>query len=104
MNSSGRELAADPYLEPAFAASNRLRRAVWHFVYVVFFRLSPRPFHAWRIFLLRIFGARLGENCRIYPKSRIWAPWNLSCGDVVDVADDAILYNPSSIDIGSHAI
>lgn len=98
----GQEL--DPYLRPAFPVSNRARRAIWHLVYAVLFRFSPRPLHRWRAFLLRRFGARMGRDCRIYPKARIWAPWNLICGDVVAVADGAIIYNPSAIEIGSHAI
>ena len=94
----------DPYLQPAFGVSNRVRRAIWDITYGLLFRFSPRPLHRWRAFLLRRFGARIGSNCRIYPKSRIWAPWNLTCGDVVAIADGAIVYNPSPIEIGSHAI
>ena len=39
-----------------------------------FYRPSPRPFHFWRAFLLRCFGAKLGPHCHFYPKSRVWAP------------------------------
>lgn len=94
--------STDPYLVPAFPLNNRLLRAVWGFVYVVFFRPSPRPFHAWRAFLLRCFGARLGKNCHVYGRARIWAPWNLVCADAVAIADEAIIYNPSTITLGSH--
>jgi putative colanic acid biosynthesis acetyltransferase WcaF len=94
----------DPYLIPAFPFSNRLRRAFWGFVYVLFFRPSPRPLHWWRAFLLRCFGAKLGPNTHICPKARIWAPWNLVCADQATIADEAIVYNPERIELGSHAI
>jgi len=94
----------DPYLLPAFSFSNKLLRALWGFVYVVFFRISPRPLHAWRAFLLRCFGAKLGKNCHIYSHARIWAPWNLTCHDLATIADEAIVYNPARITLGSHAI
>jgi putative colanic acid biosynthesis acetyltransferase WcaF len=94
----------DPYQVPAFTASNRLIRFVWGIVYACLFRPSPRPFHPWRSFLLRCFGARLGQNCHIYPKARIWSPGNLTCHDVVAIADDAVIYNPAPITLGSHAI
>lgn len=94
----------DPYLVPAFSLSNRLRRAVWGIAYAVLFRLSPRPFHAWRAFLLRCFGSTLGPNVHIYPKATIWAPWNLTCSDGATIADEAIIYNPERITLGSHAI
>jgi putative colanic acid biosynthesis acetyltransferase WcaF len=96
--------SADPYLVPAFPLSHRLLRALWGFVYVLFFRTSPRPFHRWRAFLLRCFGAKLAPNVHIYPKARIWAPWNLICADQATIADEAIVYNPERIELGSHAI
>jgi putative colanic acid biosynthesis acetyltransferase WcaF len=97
-------VGADAYLVPAFSFSNRALRALWGFIYVVFFRTSPRPFHAWRVFLLRCFGAKLGKNCHIYSRVRIWAPWNLKCDELATIADDAIVYNPALVTLGSHAI
>jgi putative colanic acid biosynthesis acetyltransferase WcaF len=94
----------DPYLKEVFSVGNRFKRFAWWIVYSLLFRPSPRPLHGWRAFLLRCFGAELGKECHIYPKARIWAPWNLVCGDVVAVADEAIIYNPSPITLGSHAI
>jgi len=54
--------------------------------------------------LLRCFGARLGRNCHIYPKCRIWAPWNLRCGDGAAIADEVVVYNPADVSLGVHAI
>lgn len=96
--------SVDPYLIPSFSLSNRLGRAAWALCYALLFRPSPRPFHAWRSFLLRCFGAKLGPHCHIYSKSRIWAPWNLVCADGVTLGDDAEIYNPSLVTMGSHAI
>ncbi len=93
----------DPYLAPAFPLADRIRRALWQIACLLLFRISPRPFHAWRRFVLRSFGASIGRDCHIYPGVRIWAPWNLRCEDVVAIADGAIVYNPSLISIGSHA-
>jgi putative colanic acid biosynthesis acetyltransferase WcaF len=93
----------DPYLKQAFPLGSRFMRFAWGIVYTLLFRPSPRPLHGWRAFLLRCFGAKLGKGCHIYPKARIWAPWNLVCGEVVAVADEAIIYNPSPITLGSHA-
>jgi putative colanic acid biosynthesis acetyltransferase WcaF len=94
----------DPYLVPAFPMKSRLLRGAWGIVYALLFRTSPRPCHRWRAFLLSCFGAKLGENCHIYGKARIWAPWNLVCEDQATVGDDAIIYNPEHISLGSHAI
>jgi putative colanic acid biosynthesis acetyltransferase WcaF len=94
----------DPFLLANTRLTNRLGRALWRVFYTLLFRPSPRPFHAWRALLLRMFGARLGPNCRIYPRAKIWAPWNLECEDVVAIADDAVIYNPAPVQLGSHCI
>jgi putative colanic acid biosynthesis acetyltransferase WcaF len=98
------ETAADPYLRPAFSTRNRVRRVIWNLCRIVLYQTSPRPFHSWRSFLLRSFGATMGPNCHFYPKSKIWAPWNLICADQVTAGDGAEIYNPAPITFGSHAI
>ncbi len=98
------DTAADAYLRPAFSASDRARRLVWNVVHALLYRTSPRPLHAWRAMLLRLFGAKLGPNCHFYPSSKVWAPWNLFCADSVGVGDHAEIYNPAPMRFGSHAI
>jgi len=98
------ETAADPYLRPAFPAGDRARRLLWNLCRAVLYRPSPRPMHAWRAFLLRCFGAKLGPGCHFYPASKVWAPWNLICADQVTAADGAEIYNPAPMRLGSHAI
>jgi len=95
---------ADAYLRPAFSRRIRMKRLAWNVVWTLLYRLSPRPFHGWRSLLLRAFGATMGPHCHFYPKSRVWAPWNLICDDQVTAADGAEIYNPSPISFGSHAI
>lgn len=96
--------AQDPYKISAYPLSNRLRRVIWNFAYLLLFRVSPRPLHAWRSGLLRIFGAKIGPHCHIYPSARIWAPWNLICEDFVAIADEAVIYNHKAVTLKSHAI
>lgn len=96
--------AADPYLRPAFSSGNRLRRLVWTICWAVLYRMSPKPLHFWRSFLLRSFGASMGPGCHFYPGSKVWAPWNLICADQVTAANGAEIYNPARVTFGSHAI
>lgn len=98
------ETATDPYLRPAFSAGTRIKRTLWNICWAVLYRISPRPFHAWRSFLLRCFGANMGANCHFYPKSKVWAPWNLICADQVTAGDGAEIYNPAPVKFGSHVI
>jgi putative colanic acid biosynthesis acetyltransferase WcaF len=98
------ETAADPYLRPAFSLRDRLRRLNWNLCWAIFYRTSPRPLHSWRAFLLRLFGAQMGPNCHFYPRSKVWAPWNLICADQVTAGDGVEIYNPAPVTLGSHAI
>lgn len=98
------ETAADPYLRPAFSLGNRLRRLMWNICWFLFYRMSPKPLHSWRSFLLRAFGARMGAGCHFYPSSKVWAPWNLICADQVTAANGVEIYNPAPVTFGSHAI
>ncbi|MEI8340607.1 MAG: DapH/DapD/GlmU-related protein [Verrucomicrobiota bacterium] len=83
---------------------NRLARVAWKLVDCVFVRFTPRPFHAWRAFVLRRCGAKLGARCHIYPGAIIWAPWNLECGDDACIASGAEIYNVARVTIGRRAI
>lgn len=94
----------DPYLQPVFPLSDRLRRMAWGIVRICFFRPSPRVFYGWRALLLRLFGARIGRDSFIYPSARIWAPWRLEAGDVVTIADGVEIYNPGGVLLRHHAI
>lgn len=93
----------DSLTGPSFSLKNRLSRIVWGFVYFLFFRFSPIPFHRWRAFLLQLFGAKVGKGVRVYPRVKIWAPWNLELADQCGVANGAILYSQGKISIGKRS-
>lgn len=95
---------ASAFTGPSFSLANRIARIAWGIVSAVFFRLSPRPFHAWRRWLLTLFGANVGKGCHVYPGVRIWAPWNVTFGEECGVGDGAILYSQARITLGKRAV
>ncbi len=94
----------DTFTGASFSLSNRLGRLVWGIVSLLVFRFSPRPLHAWRAWVLRCFGATVGRGVHVYPKARIWAPWNLTLGDECGIANDAIIYSMGHITVGRRAV
>lgn len=96
--------ATIPSATPPFTFANRAGRFCWQIVWTLLIRCSPRPCHGWRAMWLRAFGARLGRACHIYPGARIWAPWNLTCGDETAIADGAIIYNQAAIILGKRVV
>lgn len=83
---------------------DKARRGIWNTVWLLFFRPSPVPFHAWRRMLLRRFGASIGSKTRIYPSSIIWAPWNLTMAPGSCLGPGVNCYSVAPIVIGSGAI
>lgn len=89
---------------PSFSLKNRIARLVWGFANSLFFRYTPKPLHAWRSFVLRCFGAKVGKGVHVYPKVNIWAPWNLILKDGCGIANGATLYSQDIITVGELAV
>jgi len=81
----------------------QIKRLLWAMVQATFFRLSFHNWYAFRAWLLRGFGARLGRNVRFRRRVRIEIPWNLTIGDDVSIGDEAILYSLGMITIGDRS-
>ena len=83
---------------------SRLARFVWHIVWLMLFRPTPNSlacvFGVWRVFLLRMFGAKVGKHCVVKSSARIWAPWMLEMGDWVAVSERCDVYNVARVTIG----
>lgn len=75
----------------------KIIRFLWNFVWFIFFRSSPIYFSKFRIFLLKIFGARVSWSSNVYPTVKIWAPWNLIMGPGSCLGPFVICYNVDKI-------
>ena len=82
---------------------NRVTRFLWGAVWLFLFRPTPNLLHAWRRFLLRLFGARIGRGAHPYPGCRVWAPWNLVMGDHSCLANGVDCYCVATVTLGAHA-
>ena len=85
------------------SVADRLRRFIWGIVYVLCFRTSPRNLHRWRNWVLRMFGGQLHSSARVYPRARVWAPWNLVMHHGACLADDVDCYCVATITIGANS-
>ncbi len=83
---------------------NRVTRALWGLVWILLFRTSPRNLHRWRNWLLRLFGAQLDPRARVYPRARVWGPWNLKMAAYATIADDVDVYCVAPITLGERAV
>ena len=93
------------FVQPAgFRGRSRVIVQLWWIVQSTLFRGSPQFMYGWRRFLLRVFGAKIGNGVLIRGTVRITFPWKLSIGDHSWVGDFAELYNLGEIDIGCNSV
>ena len=88
---------------PKLSFQNKASRVLWNLVWVFLYRPSPKVFHFWRRFLLRVFGAKVGRGAHPYPSSKVWAPWNLEMGENSCLASGVDCYSVAKVVIGDNA-
>lgn len=76
-------------------------REFWGLVQATLFSLSPRPCHAWRARLLRLFGADIPEPHQVvvFPSVRVTFPWRLRLEPRSMIGPEVILYNLAPITV-----
>ncbi len=87
-----------------FRGKSKFTVQLWWIVQATLFRSSPQILYKWRVFLLRLFGAKIGKNTIIRPTVRITYPWKLSIGENSWIGDEVVLYSLGEIEIGSNAV
>lgn len=65
---------------------------------------SPHLFFAWRRFVYRCFGARIGRGVRLARSVRCKYPWRVVIGDHAWIGEQVDLYSLERIEIGPHAV
>jgi len=77
---------------------------LWWIVQATLFHGSPQFMYGWRRFLLRLFGAHIGQGVMIRPSAEITYPWKLTIGDYSWIGDHVGLYTLGEIRIGENAV
>ena len=91
----------DLYDNSWYKAGPRWKIALWYAVSVTFFRTAiPYP-SKFKVFMLRIFGAKIGRNVIIKPSVIIKYPWKLSIGDHSWVGEQVWIDNLDLVTIGN---
>lgn len=77
-------------------------RLLWFVVNVLFFINPLNGLSGLKLFLLRIFGARIGKGVVIKPGVNIKYPWNLSIGDFTWIGERVWIDCLGLVQIGSN--
>lgn len=77
-------------------------RCLWWLCSLVLFESGLCPVSGVLLFVLRCFGARIGQHVVIKPNVRIKFPWRLALGDHVWIGQGAWIDNLAQVILGSH--
>lgn len=78
-----------------------LKRALWY-KWSWLFVNSRFPFSGFKIFLLRLFGAKIGKGCTVKPDVNIKYPWKLVVGNNTWIGEGAWIDNLAQVNIGDN--
>lgn len=82
--------------------AEKMKVIIWYLVNICFLNCSWNPSSGFRIWLLRFFGAQIGQGVVIKPSVNIKYPWNLSIGDYTWIGENVWIDNLSQVTIGSN--
>lgn len=81
------------------------KRLLWIILSTILFRPFPtKLFRSWNIFVLKMFGAKIGSKSVVYSSVRIQCPWNLSLGYNSCIGPHCVIENDDYIYIGDNAV
>jgi putative colanic acid biosynthesis acetyltransferase WcaF len=89
---------------PSFTFYNRTIRFFWNLTWTILASWTPNSFWKWRIFLLKIFGAKLSNRCDVRGSARVWLPQNLQMAEGSIISENVICYNQAMISLGRSVI
>jgi putative colanic acid biosynthesis acetyltransferase WcaF len=89
--------------ESPWPTADRILRVLWEFCWMTFCIWTPKPLNEWRLFWLRVFGARIDGKPFVHQRARIEIPWNLVLHDRACLGDRANAYSLGEIEIGARA-
>ena len=89
--------------ESPWPVGDRLLRLLWEFAWFVFCEWTPKPLNPWRLFWLRLFGAKIHGTPFVHQRARIAIPWNLTLHDRACLGDRTNAYTLGEVEIGPRA-
>jgi putative colanic acid biosynthesis acetyltransferase WcaF len=77
-------------------------RLLWYFTNILFFQSPFNPSSGAKVFLLRLFGAKVGKGVNIKPSVNIKYPWRLSIGSYTWIGENVWIDNLDNVSIGKN--
>jgi len=82
--------------------AGKLKIALWYFANVLFIMNPLNPISGLKVFILRLFGAKIGKGVVIKPAVNIKYPWLLEIGDFTWIGERVWIDNLAMVTIGKN--
>src|ERR1700754_2355033 len=82
--------------------ASTLKQFFWYFTNIFFFKNSLNVSSGLKVWLLKLYGAKVGKGVRIKPSVNIKFPWKLQLGDHCWIGENVWNDNLSEIYIGNN--
>lgn len=79
-----------------------LKRILWFYINALIFKTALFPSSVLKVFLLRLFGAKIGENVIFRHRTNVKYPWFLTVNDRSWIGENVWIDNIVLIKIGSN--
>lgn len=90
------------YKTTILIGAGKLKQLCWYFVNIFFFKNSINISSGLKVFLLKSFGAKIGNGVVIKPNVNIKYPWKLYIGNHSWIGEACWIDNLSDVIIGNH--
>lgn len=90
------------YKNDWYQPGSRIKIFIWFFVNVLFLINPLNPISGIKVFVLRLFGAKVGKGVTIKPGVNVKYPWLLEIGDYVWIGEKVWIDNLAKVTIGDN--
>lgn len=90
---------ASAYASP-WSVGMRVKVLLWDLCWAAFCSWTPKPLNPWRLFWLRLFGAKVDGICFVHGHARVIRPWNLTLRNRSCLGDGAVAYCLDRVEVG----
>jgi putative colanic acid biosynthesis acetyltransferase WcaF len=85
-----------------YKPGSAIKRFIWYYINLLFFKSGIFPFYGIKTFLLKLFGAKIGKNVLIKPHVNIKYPWLLQLGNNIWIGENVWIDNLAEVKIGDN--
>ena len=96
----------NPIQTNAMPLKDKIKNLGWQIINKTLFRFTPpylKIFRIYRVFLVKLLGAKVEWNVSLHPKATIDYPWNLNMGNRASIGENCWVYAMAPIRIGEYS-